>query len=59
VTDPDTQTFELARHFLADYGAEDTILADLLAEHIQGAVEDWLEDWMSKGKPPALLRAVK
>lgn len=40
----DPQTLDLARHFLSDLGAERTILADLLAERIQGAVEDWFEE---------------
>lgn len=53
VTDP--KCVELAQHFLADYGGEDTILADLLAESIQGAAEDWIEEWFERGDRPGLV----
>lgn len=52
--DADPKCVELARHFLVDYGCETTILADLLAECIQGAVESWIEDWFERGDRPAL-----
>src|SRR5438876_1567368 len=35
----DPECLRLARHFLEDYAAEDTLLADLLGERVQGAVE--------------------
>jgi len=47
----DPECLRLARHFLEDYAAEDTLLADLLGERVQGAVEDWLEEWLSPEKP--------
>jgi hypothetical protein len=38
----------LAQHYLAAYGAEDTILADLMGERLEGAAEDWIDEWFGR-----------
>ena len=51
----DPRLVEAAHAFLDDMDADNDTLAALLAERMQDAAEDWIEEWFHQPRPPLRL----